>query len=242
MYKQYFVDKKAVFFDLDGTMIDSERIWKDAVNTVLKELGCPEQEFTLHNRLLDFYQMLVDDKTLKTTLKIKELEKKTEETFIKLAKIRNLDLKNGFVDMLYALKVKKGFKVALITNSAREVGEKILQRFGMEMSFDLILGGDEVKNKKPSPEIYNLALKKLNLKPTDVIVFEDTVTGSKASVAARLETIVIWDGAVSEKEYPEEVILFSEDFVPLVQNLDVDYEDILKVNRERLNQEQPQQI
>jgi HAD superfamily hydrolase (TIGR01509 family) len=186
--------------------------------------------------------MLVDDKTLKTTLKIKELEKKTEETFIKLAKIRNLDLKNGFVDMLYALKVKKGFKVALITNSAREVGEKILQRFGMEMSFDLILGGDEVKNKKPSPEIYNLALKKLNLKPTDVIVFEDTVTGSKASVAARLETIVIWDGAVSEKEYPEEVILFSEDFVPLVQNLDVDYEDILKVNRERLNQEQPQQI
>jgi hypothetical protein len=59
--------------------------------------------------------------------------------------------------------------------------------------------GDVVKNKKPDPEIYNLALTKLNLKPEEVFVVEDSKNGVKASKAAGIKTVVTTNG-YTEKE------------------------------------------
>jgi len=62
-----------------------------------------------------------------------------------------------------------------------------------------VLAGDVVEKKKPDPEIYNLALSKLGLKPDEVMVVEDSKNGVKASKAAGIQTIVTFNG-YTEKE------------------------------------------
>jgi beta-phosphoglucomutase-like phosphatase (HAD superfamily) len=68
-----------------------------------------------------------------------------------------------------------------------------------DIKFDLVLAGDVVSKKKPDPEIYNLALSKLELKPEEVFVVEDSKNGVAASKAAGLKTIVTTNG-YTEKE------------------------------------------
>ncbi len=72
-----------------------------------------------------------------------------------------------------------------------------------------MLAGDVVQNKKPDPEIYNLALAKLGLKPEEVFVVEDSRNGVKASKAAGLKTIVTTNGYTEKEDVSDGDIIVS---------------------------------
>ena len=92
-----------------------------------------------------------------------------------------------------------GLKIAVCTTSNEQAAKAITEKILKDVKFDLVLAGDVVSKKKPDPEIYNLALSKLGLRPEEVFVVEDSKNGVAASKAAGLKTLVTTNG-YTEKE------------------------------------------
>ena len=86
--------------------------------------------------------------------------------------------------------MESGLKIAVCTTSNEQAAKTITEKILSDIKFEIVLAGDVVKNKKPDPEIYNLALSKLDLKPDEVFVVEDSKNGVKAAKAAGMKVIV----------------------------------------------------
>ena len=95
--------------------------------------------------------------------------------------------------------IDAGLKIAVCTTSNEQAAKAITEKILSDIKFELVLAGDVVSKKKPDPEIYNLALSKLELKPDEVFVVEDSKNGVAASKAAGLKTVVTTN-SYTEKE------------------------------------------
>jgi HAD superfamily hydrolase (TIGR01549 family) len=189
---------KAVIFDFDGLLIDSEPAWFKARKSLLNEfnmdwtlndqkhtLGVSTKDWVnyLHNKL---QERLTPDEILdKVISKMKEMYKKNE-----------VMSKPGAGEALKYCK-ENNFIMGLASGSYKELLFIALKSKKWEKYFDEILSSDDLKKGKPAPDIYIEILKRLKVKPEESIVLEDSKDGIKAGVAA--ETNVI---AVPGKEYP----------------------------------------
>ncbi len=227
MYKNIFLGKKAAFFDLDGTIIDSIPYWERACRIVQEDVSqdsAPLYGLAKGSYLGEFWKSAIKDYGLKTGLSVDELLKKTHHEYLELFKSAPLEPRDGFWKLADELKTDKKWSLALISNSDRSVVTPIISSLGLDGgAFDIIITGDEVGHRKPSPDIYQKALKALRLKSREVVVFEDSVTGSSAAEKAGLDTIAIWDGNIPEYDYPKNVLLFLPDFDSLPGNLDTTF-------------------
>jgi len=241
MYKKYFDGKKAVFFDLDGTVIDSIPYWKNAFMKVLEEFGYLEQardHFVDHGSYVtEIWKYIKGIPGVKIEPSAKELTKKTYQAYLEIFEKAPLEPRDGFWPLVGELK-EKGFRLALVSNSDMEIVDPVTAKLNIkENVFDIIMTGDQVRKRKPHPSIYNKTLKKLALKPKEVLTFEDSVTGSESAQKAGLEVIAIWDGQVVEREYPKNVKEFLPDFSSFPGNLDTTYLEHAKQGIELLEQE-----
>lgn len=229
MYKNLFEGKKAAFFDLDGTIVDSEPFWIMAYDKVLRTLGSSITKFkyTRGSSVREIWQGFIQSGNLKTDLKVDQLIEKTYQEFLTMYEASAIETRKGFVELIVTLRLEKNFKTALITNTVRKVAEKMLKKLDVTSLFDVIICGDEVKKMKPDPEIYLSATKKIGVKPNEIIVFEDGVAGVQASRKAKLETVVVWDPDIPNYEYPEDIKLFIPNFLDLSQNIDMTYEELI---------------
>ena len=84
----------------------------------------------------------------------------------------------------YALSKLKidGYKIAVCSNSIRNTIEIMMQKSALIDYLDFFLSNEDVKNSKPDPEIYNLAINKLNLNPNECLIIEDNEHGYKAAI------------------------------------------------------------
>jgi HAD superfamily hydrolase (TIGR01509 family) len=115
-----------------------------------------------------------------------ELFKSIYEGFLQT----DLALKPGVSQFLSELK-NKGIRMAVVSGAYSSSVFYIISSLDMGHYFDFILTGDDIKNKKPHPESYLLALEKMNLPKEQAIVFEDTESGLKAAENAGLKAIAI---------------------------------------------------
>lgn len=233
MYKRFIENKKAVFFDLDGTLIDSEPLWRKAIENVLEKynLSWADQEpvlpgTTLEERWKYFTKEYKD--YFEKKMEIQELIKLTNEEFLEILNTNDLEFISGFWSLAAKLKGKE-LKICLVTNSTREVTEKVLDKLQAKEAFDLILCGDDVKNKKPDPEIFLTAAKQMNLQPEEVLVFEDSIAGTTAASNAKMDTVVIWNGITNKLLYPKDMLLYIPDFEGLDQLLETYPEDQIQM-------------
>ncbi len=232
MYKKLIEGKKAIFFDLDGTIVDTTLMWAEAVDKVLVEMeinwiSAPNRYFP-GDCLQEQWKRLLKDYKINTNLSLKQLVDKTNQAFLKILEgVNELEAVEGFWSFLYEVRTEKGLKVVLITNSIKQVGEAILEKLGATKAFDLIIYGDEIQNPKPDPEIYKKALASLNLSPKEALVFEDSPTGAKAAAKADLEMVIIWNEETSPppSEYQGKILLALPDFSPLPGELDQTFEE-----------------
>lgn len=212
--KDIFEGKKAVIFDLDGTIIDSQPFRNQAVENVLESIDA-EWVFRTYphglNALEQWTHILKEEEELETELTPRELADRTKSEYLKLH--TEVSVIEGFWELAYYLKEEKKFKLGLATNSDREVTNEILKRMEADGVFDFSVSGDELKRRKPHPEMYKKVAKGLGVRPGDVVVFEDTIVGATAAVKAGMETIVIWDGEDEDPEdFPKEIKFFLSDF------------------------------
>jgi HAD superfamily hydrolase (TIGR01509 family) len=129
---------------------------------------------------------------------VKAMHKRKTALFVELIESGQLPLRPG-IHRFMKEAMDMGLKIAVCTTSNEQAAKAITEKILHDIKFDLVLAGDVVKNKKPDPEIYNLALSKLGLKPDEVFVVEDSKNGVKAGKAAGAKVIVTTN-SYTEKE------------------------------------------
>ena len=222
MYKRLFEKKKAVTFDLDGTLLNTEPLWEQAFKNIIGTL----ETFVDYSALptgtsvTDKWHYIMDTYEINTPFKAAELADHTNTEYLNILDASDLEVTDGFWGLGVELKVDKGFKLGLVTNTVRSVTEVTLERVGFGDTFDMIVCGEEVKRGKPYPDIYNKAVENLGLKKSEILAFEDSITGSLASTQAGIDTLVIWDEVTPHEKFPNKVIDFFPNFNSFPGNLD----------------------
>jgi len=197
---------KAVLFDVDGTMADTDVYHRRVFKDLLLPMGihCDDQ---LYNEKISgkansqLHQILVPHLSVQDAT---ELFIEKERRFRELAK-SELQPLTGLVTLIQTVQ-SHGVKVAAVTNAPRPNVEFMLTLFGLASvehpisatgsagvngRLDTVVLGEDCAEAKPSPVPYQLAMERLGVKPDECIVFEDSSSGATAGVAAGCQTIGI---------------------------------------------------
>jgi HAD superfamily hydrolase (TIGR01509 family) len=181
---------KAVVFDMDGVMIDSEWIYKKACQNILKKYGkeATEELFQAQmGRSIEEAQQIIVEMT---GLKI-EPEKIGKEYINEYLRLSEELLKPnpGLYELINFLNNR--VLLAVASSTQQNVVEKILERFGIKKVFSAITGGDKVKRSKPYPEIYTMTSRKLGVLPANCIVIEDSPAGIESAKKAGMTVFAL---------------------------------------------------
>jgi HAD superfamily hydrolase (TIGR01509 family) len=204
---------KAIFFDQDGVIIDTERDGhRVAFNQTFKEFGYDfEWSVAKYHELLQIsggkerMRHYLHTEGFGVPVKpededelIKAMHKQKTETFVGLIESGKLPLRPG-VKRLMQEAMEAGLTLAVCTTSNVKSAHAVAYQILEDIQFEFVLAGDMVSRKKPDPEIYDTALAKTGLKPEECIVIEDSRNGVLAAKAAGLN-VVATTNIYTEKE------------------------------------------
>jgi HAD superfamily hydrolase (TIGR01509 family) len=182
---------RAVVFDLDGLMFNTEELYQEVGSELLRRRG---YEFT--QELLDkmmgrpsnvALQIMIDTHTLKAT--VEELVAETDEIFPELLRARLAPMP-GLVDLLAFLE-RRQIPKGIATSSRRSFVDSVLGKFDFQPRFSPILTSEDIVHGKPHPEIYLKAAERLGISPGEMLVLEDSQNGCRAAAAAGAITVAV---------------------------------------------------
>jgi beta-phosphoglucomutase len=180
---------------MDGVLIDAKEWHYLALNKALEIFGI---KISKYDHLITFDGLPTKDK-----LRILSLEEKLPiglHDFINELK-QIFTLEQIFINCRptfyhqYALSNLKndGYKIVVCSNSIRNSVDVMLEKADLKKYLDFSLSNEDVKFSKPNPEIYNLAIQKLKLKPEECLIIEDNENGIKAALASKANLLIVKD-------------------------------------------------
>ncbi|MDD3336282.1 MAG: HAD family phosphatase [Eubacteriales bacterium] len=186
---------RGVLFDMDGVLLDTERLGSQLLPKVLEEMGYSSPE-GLYLRLLGVNQHLggqIYREVFGDDFPQAEANRRFFQRLMEVAAAGALPPKPGLSRCMEGLRAR-GIPCALATSSERTVVE-LYQRAvpALQNCFDATICGVEVPNGKPAPDIYLLAAKKLKLAPSECLGVEDSRNGLKSLRAAGCYSLMIPD-------------------------------------------------
>ncbi len=170
---------KGFLFDMDGTVFDTERVYKESWHEVSKELG-----YDIPDQLLD----MMRGSSRQSAIKIfNDFYGDDPHDYVEARQLREVvadrrlreggvPLKPGARELTTYLR-DKGISLALATSTYRPVVDFYLSDSGMEDVFDLIITGDMIERGKPEPDIFIRAARELGLEPSECVICEDSLNG-----------------------------------------------------------------
>lgn len=188
--------QKAIIFDHDGVMVDTEPLQSRAWIEILKTYSAKPR---LHeNGLVHQVGITINENwdILKSTYNLTEdtdlLEEQRGQLY--LDQLKRSKPMPGLETLLRILREEKqngNLKTAIGSSSNREYIEIALRTFGFADDFDLIVSGKDVQHGKPAPDIYQKAAHDLGINPKNCLVLEDTPAGVTAAKSAGMKVIAI---------------------------------------------------
>ncbi len=185
---------RAVVFDLDGLMFNTEELYQYVGGELLRRRGRTFEQDLL-DRMMGrpprvSLQLMIDWHKLADTPS--QLAQESEEIFATILDTR-LECMPGLVDLLDALE-QYDIPKAIATSSGRSFVSNVLARFSFEPRFEFILTAEDVLEGKPHPEIYLKAAARFGVPTDQVLVLEDSENGCKAAVAAGTFAVAVPGG------------------------------------------------
>jgi len=180
---------KAVFFDMDGTIADSEKIVWKVTRDFMQKRGI----FITHEEEKLLYGLIWKE-SIRKILESRGLEyKQSIKNTLKERYVRTLSKEVVAMPHIHELlgSAKDNFKVGLATNSRIREVEIIFNKLGFKSYFDIKLTRDNVKNVKPHPEIYLRGAGIFEVDPSECVVFEDSIVGITAAKSAGMKCIAV---------------------------------------------------
>lgn len=181
---------KALIFDMDGVIIDSEPIHFESDRITMREYG-----IEISDDVLIRYVGVTNPAMWAELKELYNLDSSIDELLEKQLKhkfdlfgTRKLKAIDGICELVNLLK-EKGIKIGLASSSPRVFIELILKNLEIIDFFDVIVSGDDVLKSKPEPDIFLRASKLLGVEPKDCMVIEDSEHGVKAAKSAGMKCI-----------------------------------------------------
>lgn len=182
---------RAVVFDLDGLMFNTEDLYDQTGSEVLRRRG---KVFTNELRQLmmgrpgrDALQIMIERHGLEDT--VEQLIEESDAVFNALLE-SNLAPMPGLLELLERLEAVKRPK-AVATSSRREVVHRMLDQFEFLPRFEFVLTSEDVTRGKPHPEVFLTAARNFGVEPAEMLVLEDSENGCRAAVASGAVTVAV---------------------------------------------------
>jgi HAD superfamily hydrolase (TIGR01509 family) len=183
---------RAIAFDLDGVLINSEPLYRKGFINFLRERQREPEEilFTKMMGATGREAILLCKEHYQFADAPEELALACSQHFHAVIEHEPIELLAGALDLLERLTSSR-IPFAVATSSGRHYAEQVLNSFDITGKLQFLLTGDDVKKGKPHPEIYLEAAKRFEIEPSEMIVIEDSANGLRAAQAAGARCIVV---------------------------------------------------
>ena len=195
---------KAVIFDMDGVIFDSER----AVYKGWKELA---EKYGFENLDIPYMRCIGVNAASSKQIFLNYHEKYDGG---------RLPLKKGVRELLQRLK-NNNYKTAIASSTRTALVVRQIQDAGLAEYFDVIVGGDMVLRSKPEPDIFLLACDELKCTPSEAYVIEDSYNGIRAAYAAKMHPIMVPDMLMPDDEMRRKADAVLEDLLAVSEYIGI---------------------
>jgi HAD superfamily hydrolase (TIGR01509 family) len=189
----------AVIFDMDGLMVDTERLYKSAWQQTASELG-----YELNDELyMQFVGRPTDEcETLLTAelgagFPLEHFRKRWPVLWQSEVDRAGVQPKPGLSDLLVYVDAQR-LPAAVATSTEAELAAVTLRHAGLAQRFSVVVSGDQVRRGKPEPDIYLEAARRLDVAPETCVAFEDSEAGIRAVRRAGMIGVLVPEGQPSE--------------------------------------------
>ncbi|MCI5902039.1 MAG: HAD family phosphatase [Blautia sp.] len=186
-------NKKAVLFDLDGTLVDSMGVWEEIDIEYLSMHGLEVPQGLQHEiEGIPFTEVAV---YFRKRFQLQESLEEIMQTWLDMAMDKycyEIPLKKGAGEFVRCLE-KQGIRMAVVSSNHLELIRACLEAHGIADCFSVIITADDVEKGKPEPDVYLEAAARLKVKPEECLVFEDIVPGITAGKRAGMQVCAVED-------------------------------------------------
>ena len=201
---------KAVIFDLDGVLSDSEGLYQEATSEILKGFGVSISQ----SELLSFrglnsilaWETLAERYSLPAAVgELLKMEQEYVDTLIEKGSVSPVPFAFAFLKSLK----EDGLKTAVATSNFGYRASLVFKQCNAEALVDALVSCEDVENSKPAPDTFLLAASRLGENPEDCIVIEDSLIGVKSAKNAGMKVVLFAPEKIYDEDFDADLVLYS---------------------------------
>jgi beta-phosphoglucomutase family hydrolase len=180
---------KAVIFDLDGVIAETEHIHIQAEKQAMLKYGVKVSEDELHQYTGTTTKQMFTEliRKYKLNTNFDKIFKEKEEILFRLLE-KDVRPTKGVIELLHKLKQMK-LKLGIASSAHKRLIDYVLEKFEIRQLFDSVISAEDITHGKPNPEIFLMCAKTLNANPVECLVVEDAKLGVEAAKTAGMKCL-----------------------------------------------------